>query len=70
MSTNLSDYAWECIHPILANNSNVRLTAGTRFFLSAWLWMLRTGAQWRELPERFGKWNSVYKRFARWSRFC
>ena len=68
MSTNLSDYAWECIHPILANNSNVRLTAGTRFFLSAWLWMLRTGAQWRELPERFGKWNSVYKRFARWSK--
>ena len=67
MSTILSDHAWERIHPLLAANPNIRLTHRTRLFLDAWLWMLRTGAQWRELPERFGKWNSVYKRMARWS---
>ena len=68
MSTTLSDHAWERIHAILTTHPDVRLTAGTRLFLTAWLWMLRTGAQWRELPERFGKWNSVYKRVARWSK--
>jgi transposase len=32
------------------------------------LWVLWTGAPWRDLPERFGRWQSVYDRFNRWRR--
>lgn len=27
-----------------------------------------TGAQWNQLPERYGKWNSVYRFHSRWAK--
>ncbi len=37
-----------------------------RLFVNAVLWIAKTGAPWRDLPERFGLWNSVWKWFDRW----
>jgi len=39
-----------------------------RLFIDAVLWIAKTSAAWRDLPERFGNWNSVWKRFDRWAR--
>ncbi len=39
-----------------------------RLFIDAVLWIGKTGAPWRDLPERFGNWGSVWKRFDRWAK--
>jgi len=31
-------------------------------------WILRTGAPWRDLPDRYGDWETVYTRFRRWTK--
>jgi transposase len=34
--------------------------------LEAMLWLLRTGAPWRDLPDWYGPWETVYTRFREW----
>jgi transposase len=31
-------------------------------------WRIRTGAPWRDVPEKYGRWMTVYQRFRRWSQ--
>ena len=40
---------------------------GNRVFVEAVIWKFRTGAPWRDLPERFGGWKNTHKRFSRWA---
>ncbi len=44
------------------------VAVGNCTFVNALLWMCRTGALWRDLPECYGKWITVCRRFNRWSR--
>lgn len=39
-----------------------------RLILNGILWILKAGAPWRDLPERFGPWKTVYNRFRRWQQ--
>jgi transposase len=35
--------------------------------LNGMLWINKTGAPWRDMPERYGPWKTVYTRFRQWS---
>jgi transposase len=35
--------------------------------VNAMLWILRTGAPWRDLPAHYPPWKTVYWRFSRWT---
>ena len=65
----LSDAAWSRMAPHIIGDERSRGSSGrdNRMFVEGVLWIVRTGAPWRDLPETFGDWNSVFRRFSRWS---
>ena len=65
----LTDQEWEQIAPLLpAQNTGKpgRPPKDNRLMLNAMVWLTRSGAAWRDLPERYGPWTSVYSRFRKW----
>lgn len=65
----LTDTAWTQIAPLLpANGRRGKQWQDHRRTLNGILWKLRTGAPWRDLPERYGRWQTCYDRFVRWRR--
>ena len=62
----LSDAQWKLIEPLLPKQKRGGKWNDHRTTFNGILWVLRTGAPWRDLPERYGKWGSVYHRFKRW----
>src|SRR6476661_2978504 len=66
----ISDEDWDRIKDLLsgrAGTPGVR-AKDNRLFVDAVLWIGKTGAPWRDLPERFGNWNSAWRRFDRWGQ--
>lgn len=66
----LTDAEWSFFEPFVIETGpkRGRPPADHRRVLDGILWIARTGAPWRDLPEELGKWSSVYRQFLRWTR--
>lgn len=65
----LSDEQWAVIEPLLPPQAETgRPPIPARTVLNAIFWILRSGAPWRDLPERYGPWQSFYHRFNTWRK--
>ncbi len=65
----LTDQQWEQIVLLLPpekTNKPGRPSKDNRLMINAMVWMARSGAPWRDLPERYGPWKTVYSRFRKW----
>ena len=65
----ISDADWDRVKGLLPGQPGQHggVADDNRRFLDAVLWIARTGAPWRDLPERSGDWNSQWRRFDRWA---
>ena len=65
----LTDEQFELIQDLLPKNGGPGGQWNDhRTTLHGIFWILHSGAQWREVPERYGCWQSIYDRFVRWRR--
>ena len=65
----LTDEQYALIEPLLPPERTGKPGCPYKFHrqvLNGIVWILRTGAPWRDLPERYGRWKTVYDRFRRW----
>lgn len=64
----LTDEQWELIAPLIPKRTakTGRPAKDPRLMLNGILWILGTGAPWRDLPERFGSCKTVHRYFSQW----
>ena len=64
----LTDQQWAVLAPLLPPQrpKTGRPNADHRLIVNGLLWKIRTGAPWRDVPERYGSWHTLYSRFRRW----
>lgn len=69
-SLELSEERWGRIRPLLPPQKPAQGRPGhdQRRLLAGMLWVMRMGAAWREVPERFGAWQTLYACYQRWRK--
>jgi transposase len=65
--SDLSDSQWEVVAPVLRRAIGRSGQVPRREILNAIFYVLRTGSQWRYLPQSYPNWKTVYSCFRRWS---
>lgn len=65
----MTEREWGFFAPfvVATGGKSGRPPSDNRRVLDGVFWIARTGAQWRDLHEHFGKWSSVYRQFRRWT---
>ena len=66
----LNDTHWAILEPFMPKPSKKggRPWNDHRQTINGILWKLKTGAQWRDIPERYGAWQSIYDRYSYWRK--
>ena len=68
----LTDEQWELIEPILRparrEDNRGRPWHETRAVLNGVLWILGSGAQWAEMPDKYPPYQTCHRRFQQWVR--
>lgn len=67
----LSDHEWQQLEPLLPPQKTGKKGnpyKDHRIVINGILWVLRTGAPWRDIPSRYGPWGTCSTRFHRWTK--
>jgi transposase len=64
----LTEKEWQAIKPHLPNKPRGVPRVDDRRVLNGIFWVLRSGAFWSDLPERYGPATTIYNRFNRWRK--
>src|SRR5919108_4823268 len=69
----LTDEQWAVLQSIIPTpprrpDGRARPWREAREVLNGILWILRTGAQWQDLPERYPPYQTCHRRFQHWVR--
>jgi transposase len=64
----LTDAEWQHVAAVLPPQKPTtgRPRHDHRTVLAGILWVVRSGASWRAMPQEYGKWETAYKRYRRW----
>jgi transposase len=69
----LTDEQWELIGPLIPDpvrraDGRGRPWRDKREIMNGVLWILRSGARWQDLPERFPPYQTCHRRYQQWVR--